>query len=174
MYASLDSPQTCIYPIVMANGSLIAPCGTHMVAMAAKKHNVPVVVCCGIYKLTPQYPLDQFSFNERLNPSQIIPYEDGDYLDNVLVVNPAFDYVPQDLIDLFVTNVYVKLNVLRRSLTLCTNLLPPFLGTEEHITQHIFIAYWPSITIHRITFWVKHKQVNKTEQLACLLGPSVL
>lgn len=91
----------------MANGGMIAAAGTHMVALAAKEHKVPVVCVNGLYKLTPLFPLDQDSFNVRNNPSEIIPYEDGAYLKDILVVNPAFDYVPPDLIDLYINNMFV-------------------------------------------------------------------
>ncbi|EFC40843.1 predicted protein [Naegleria gruberi] len=90
---------------VMANGGLVSPTGTHLVALAAKEKSIPVVVCNGLYKLTPLYPLDQDSFNDRHSPLEIIKLEDGTLLRNVHVVNPAFDYVPPELVDLFITNV---------------------------------------------------------------------
>lgn len=89
---------------VMANGGLIAPCGTHMVALAAKQHSVPVVVCTGLYKLTPLYPVDQYSFNQHAEPSEIISLQDGAFVANVHVHNPAFDYIPPELVSLFITN----------------------------------------------------------------------
>jgi translation initiation factor eIF-2B subunit beta len=89
---------------VTANGGLIAPSGTHLVALAAKKKSVPFVVCCGLYKLTPQYPLDQDSFNDLCGPSDIIR-SDKFNLKGTHVLNPAFDYVPPELIDLFIMNV---------------------------------------------------------------------
>jgi translation initiation factor eIF-2B subunit beta len=89
---------------VMANGGLIAPSGTHIVALAAKEKSVPFVVCNGIYKLTPLYPLDQDSFNERFNPSEIIDYTEGLHIKGIHAVNPSFDYVPPELIALFITN----------------------------------------------------------------------
>lgn len=91
----------------MANGGILAPSGTFMAALAAKKHGVPVVVCTFLYKLSPHYSLDQDSFNDLYNPSEVIPYEEGDFLKEVQVQNPAFDYVPPEFVDLFVTDVYV-------------------------------------------------------------------
>ncbi|KAL0485427.1 translation initiation factor eIF-2B subunit bet [Acrasis kona] len=88
---------------VMANGGLIAPSGTHLVALAAKKKSVPFVVCCGLYKLTPMYPLDQDSFNDLCNPSEVIPPELYN-LKDAHVLNPCYDYVPPELIDLFIMN----------------------------------------------------------------------
>ena len=62
---------------VMANGGLIAPCGTHMLAVAAKHHCVPVMVCTGLYKLSPLYPYDQDTFNDIVSPGSILKFEDG-------------------------------------------------------------------------------------------------
>lgn len=41
---------------LLANGGVMAPVGTHIVAMAAKRHSVPFVVLCGIYKLSTLFP----------------------------------------------------------------------------------------------------------------------
>jgi len=89
---------------VMANGGLIAPCGTHLMAEAAKHHSVPFVVCTGLYKLTPLYPYDQETFNDIKSPSEIMKFEEADTLEHVRVINPAFDYIPAELISLYITN----------------------------------------------------------------------
>lgn len=90
---------------VMANGGLIAPSGTHMVALAAHLHSVPFVVCTGLYKLCPMYPYDQDTFNDLTSPSAILPFEEADTLAEVHVSNPAYDYIPPELISLYVTNL---------------------------------------------------------------------
>lgn len=41
---------------LLANGSVMAPVGMHVVAMAARRHSVPFVVLCGIYKLSTLFP----------------------------------------------------------------------------------------------------------------------
>jgi len=89
---------------VMANGGLIAPSGTHMLALAAKHHNIPIVVCTGLNKLTPLYPFDQDTFNDIKSPAEALKFEEVDTLEQVHVVNPAHDYVPPELISLYVTN----------------------------------------------------------------------
>lgn len=43
---------------VLANGGIIAPCGMHMVALAARKHSIPFVVLVGLHKLSPMFPHD--------------------------------------------------------------------------------------------------------------------
>jgi len=86
---------------VMANGGLIAPSGSHMIALAAKFHSVPFVVCTGLYKLCPLYPHDQDTFNDLQSPSAVLKFEDAG---NIAVVNPAYDYVTPELVSLYVTN----------------------------------------------------------------------
>jgi len=89
---------------VMANGGLIAQCGTHMIAVAAKHHSVPFVVCTGLYKLCPMYSFDQDTFNDIKSPSEILNFEEADALEHVHVVNPEYDYVPAQLVSLYITN----------------------------------------------------------------------
>jgi len=60
---------------VMANGGVIAHAGSQAVAMAAKHHSVPVVVCAGLYKLSPLYPSDLDRLIKLENPSSILPYD---------------------------------------------------------------------------------------------------
>lgn len=88
---------------VMANGGLLSVSGSHMLATAAKHFNVPFVVCTGLYKLSPLYAHDQDSFNELKNPSQVLPFADAQRFD-VAVKNPAWDYVPPELVSLYITN----------------------------------------------------------------------
>ena len=57
-----------------------------------------------MYKLTPTYPFDPLSLNELLAPSTIFQIEDGDTLENISPVVPAYDYVPPEFISLFITN----------------------------------------------------------------------
>ena len=91
---------------VVANGGMVATCGSHMVALAAKQHSVPLVCVTGLYKLTPLYAHDQETFNELLSPGTVLNFRDlsATFLENVQVLRPAYDYVPPDLISLFITN----------------------------------------------------------------------
>lgn len=62
---------------LLADGGIMAPIGMHLVAMAAKDHAVPVVVLCGIYKLTPLFAHEPgLNFNELKSPTSILPYSD--------------------------------------------------------------------------------------------------
>jgi translation initiation factor eIF-2B subunit beta len=90
---------------VLANGGLVAAAGAHMIAIAAKEHRTPVVVLSGVYKLSPVYPFDIDELIEYGDAGSVVPYDDGDFVDKVDVENPLYDYVPADLVDLYITNL---------------------------------------------------------------------
>lgn len=51
--------------VVLANGGIMAPVGTHVVALAAKHHSCPFVVLTGLHKLSPLFPHDpSVTFND--------------------------------------------------------------------------------------------------------------
>jgi translation initiation factor eIF-2B subunit beta len=90
---------------VLANGGLVATAGTRVIAQAAKVHQTPVVVVSGVYKLSPVYPFDFESLIEHGDPSKVVGYEDGELVDKIDVDNPLYDYVPAELVDLYITNL---------------------------------------------------------------------
>ena len=90
---------------VLANGGLVAAVGTRTIASAAKVHKTPVVVLSGVYKLSPVYPFDTDELIEHGDASKVVPFEDGDFVDKIDVMNPLYDYVPADLVDLYITNL---------------------------------------------------------------------
>lgn len=90
---------------VLANGSLIAAAGAATIARAARAHRVPVVVLSGVYKLSPVYPFDTDELIEFSDPGKVVPFQDGEFMDGVDVVNPIFDHVEADLVDLYITNL---------------------------------------------------------------------
>ena len=50
---------------LLANGGVMARVGTHLVALAAKRHEVPFVVLAGLHTLSPLFPHDPtISFND--------------------------------------------------------------------------------------------------------------
>ncbi|KAL1139159.1 hypothetical protein AAG570_009219 [Ranatra chinensis] len=91
---------------VMANGGLRAVCGSHSVALAARHYSVPVFVLAPLYQLSPRYlcSYDQDAFNSFVSPEGVLKYSDGELLELMHVYNPAFDYVPPDLVTLFISN----------------------------------------------------------------------
>ena len=91
--------------IVLANGSLIAVAGAKAIAKAAKLHATPVVVLSGVFKLSPVYPFNIDSLMENGDPSKVIGFNDGEFMDKVEIENPLFDYVPVELVSLFITNL---------------------------------------------------------------------
>lgn len=90
---------------VLANGGLVAAAGTRVIAHAAKVHQTPVVVVSGVYKLSPVYPFDFDSLIEYGDAGKVLPFEDGDLVDKIDVQNPLYDYVPAELVDLYITNL---------------------------------------------------------------------
>ena len=91
---------------VMLNGGLKAISGTHIVVQAAKHYSVPVMVLLPLYKLSPEYlcSSEQDGFNKYLSPSQVIQANNIQLMDKIRVFNPAFDFVPPDLVTLFISN----------------------------------------------------------------------
>ncbi|KAJ8305288.1 hypothetical protein KUTeg_015833 [Tegillarca granosa] len=92
---------------VMANGGLKAINGSHAIALAAKHHSVPLVVCAAMFKLSPQYlcSYDQDAFNKFLSPHDVMDFSEGEILSKIQVHNPVFDYVPPELVTLYVSNI---------------------------------------------------------------------
>lgn len=63
---------------ILADGGVMAPVGTAVVAAAAKRYNVPFVVLAGMYKLSPVFPHEPgVTFNDFKEPSDVLPYTDG-------------------------------------------------------------------------------------------------
>ena len=91
--------------VVLANGGLVAAAGAKAIAKAAKLHSTPVVALSGVYKLSPVYPFDMDSLMENGDPSKVIGYDDGGFMDKVKIENPLFDYVPVELVNLYITNL---------------------------------------------------------------------
>lgn len=91
----------------MADGGLMAVSGCHAVALAAKHHSVPVIVCAAMYKLCPTYPCsyEQDMLNHLHSPATILPYSDAQVVGKSSVVHPLFDYVPPNVVNLFVSNI---------------------------------------------------------------------
>lgn len=91
---------------VMANGGLRAACGVHMVALAAKHYSVPMMVLAHMYKLSPVHlcSYEQDAFNVCASPANVLPYSSGPLLNKVYVYNPVFDYVPPELVTLFISH----------------------------------------------------------------------
>jgi len=93
---------------VLANGGLIAPSGSHMVALAAAQNSVPVVSITGMFKLCPLFPHEgQDTLQDLVSPSSVVDRIElnNEVMDQVEFINPVHDYIPPHLINLFVTNI---------------------------------------------------------------------
>lgn len=49
---------------LLANGYMISEMGSSQIALVAKSHNVPVLICCETYKFSERVHTDSFVFNE--------------------------------------------------------------------------------------------------------------
>ncbi|KAH9930601.1 eukaryotic translation initiation factor 2B beta subunit [Fomitopsis serialis] len=90
---------------ILANGGMFAITGTLLAATAARAHSTPVVVCTGQFKLTPAWNLyHEYGALDFADPSSVLGYEEGPLVDKVDVINPYYDYVGPELVDVFITN----------------------------------------------------------------------
>ncbi|KAL4235693.1 Translation initiation factor eIF-2B subunit beta [Mactra antiquata] len=92
---------------VMANGGLKAINGSHAIALAAKHYSVPLIVCASTFKLSPEFlhSEDQYAFNKFESPEEVLKFSEGKILSQVHIVNPVFDYVPPELVTLYIFNI---------------------------------------------------------------------
>lgn len=60
-----------------------------------------------MFKLSPQYlnAHDQVSLNRFASPDLLLSYADGKIATDCWPVNPVFDYVPPELVNVFVSNI---------------------------------------------------------------------
>lgn len=90
---------------VMANGGLISYNGVTNICLAAQTFSIPVVVIASTFKFTPMYPFDHETFNEQLSPDTIYNSKFDGKIDNIKFNSPAYDYVPPDLITIYITDL---------------------------------------------------------------------
>lgn len=90
---------------VLANGGLRAASGSYSVALAAKHFSVPVVVLVPMFKLSPVHlcSYEQDAFNLVGNPAPVLPHH-ATAARFTTLYNPIFDYVPPELLTLFISN----------------------------------------------------------------------
>lgn len=90
---------------ILANGGMFAITGSLLAATAARAHSTPLVVCAGQFKLTPLWNLyHDYGALDFADPSSVLGFEEGSLVDKVDVLNPYYDYVGPELIDVFITN----------------------------------------------------------------------
>lgn len=90
---------------VLANGGLRAANGGYTVALAAKHYSVPVIVLVPMFKLSPVFlcNFEQEAFNLFGSTGSILPYNTK-VSQQIKAYAPVFDYVPPELISLFISS----------------------------------------------------------------------
>ncbi|KAI0269192.1 hypothetical protein BC834DRAFT_865240 [Gloeopeniophorella convolvens] len=101
---------------IHSNGAVFSRAGTALVAMMAKQHSVPVVVCCETYKFSEGVRLDSFTKNELApvsdafstfpsnRPASSLVTQNQP---NLEILNPLYDLTPPSCITAVVTEVGV-------------------------------------------------------------------
>ncbi|KAJ7688446.1 hypothetical protein B0H17DRAFT_1068765 [Mycena rosella] len=88
-----------------SNGAVFSRAGTALVALMAKQHSVPVLVCCETYKFSEGVMLDGFGKNE-LAPSHLFrDISTSSQEPNLEILNPLYDLTPPSCITAVVTEV---------------------------------------------------------------------
>nr|XP_018260123.1 translation initiation factor eIF-2B subunit beta [Kwoniella dejecticola CBS 10117]OBR82281.1 translation initiation factor eIF-2B subunit beta [Kwoniella dejecticola CBS 10117] len=93
---------------VLANGGLFALSGSLACALAAKTHSKPVVITTGQFKFAPAWNLyHDYAAVDFQSPGHVIGLDGnggGGGKEGTEVVDPYFDYIRPELVQLFVTN----------------------------------------------------------------------
>ncbi|KXN87937.1 putative translation initiation factor eIF-2B subunit delta [Leucoagaricus sp. SymC.cos] len=93
---------------LFSNGAVYSRAGTALVAMMAKGHGLPVMVCCETYKFSEGVMVDGFGKNELApvkvtqstgRPEAVSPSQ------NLEILNPLYDLTPATFITAVVTEV---------------------------------------------------------------------
>ncbi|KAG0152561.1 hypothetical protein CROQUDRAFT_35536 [Cronartium quercuum f. sp. fusiforme G11] len=100
---------------VFADGSILAKAGALGLARAAKAHLVPVVVVGGMYKFSPEFVRagEDWTISDLQSPEEVLRLDENDDQNlcggsecgEVEVLNPYYDRVPSELVNLFITNL---------------------------------------------------------------------
>lgn len=90
---------------VLANGSCVASAGVASVCECAVQYRTPVLAVTGLYKLSPRYPFDIEALIEVGDSGKVVDFTDCGLVEQVEVLNPLYDYVPPNHIDIYVTNM---------------------------------------------------------------------
>ncbi|KAN0061618.1 GCD complex subunit gcd7 [Thecaphora frezii] len=123
--STLLIPDSCIFAVmprvskvvlgshaILANGGLLTSPGSYPIALAAASHATPIVVLAATYKICPEWhslddfisPLGSSAGNEG-SPHQVIDFATHPNLvEQAEVVNPQWDYVKPEWVDVFITN----------------------------------------------------------------------
>ncbi|XP_058282330.1 translation initiation factor eIF-2B subunit delta isoform X5 [Hylobates moloch] len=97
---------------LLANGSVMSRVGTAQLALVARAHNVPVLVCCETYKFCERVQTDAFVSNELDDPDDL-QCKRGEHVTlanwqnhaSLRLLNLVYDVTPPELVDLVITEL---------------------------------------------------------------------
>jgi translation initiation factor eIF-2B subunit delta len=94
---------------LMSDGSVLGRVGTACVALAAHKHNIPVLVCCETYKISNRVQLESITHNELGNPEALLNEDDvlqnWKEIDGLKLLNVLYDLTPAAFVSGIVTEL---------------------------------------------------------------------
>ncbi|KAL2132874.1 hypothetical protein VTI74DRAFT_3188 [Chaetomium olivicolor] len=90
---------------VYQNGGLLVDSGSCIAAQAAHEYLKPVIALCPVYKFCPEDPSDEVLRGDLGNPSSYVSYANGPAVEALAVENTVTDYIPPELVDVYLTNL---------------------------------------------------------------------
>ncbi|KAK7796595.1 hypothetical protein U0070_024812 [Myodes glareolus] len=97
---------------LLANGSVMSRVGTAQLALVARAHNVPVLVCCETYKFCERVQTDAFVSNELDDPDDLqckrgeqVVLANWQNHPSLRLLNLVYDVTPPELVDLVITEL---------------------------------------------------------------------
>ncbi|XP_015844479.1 translation initiation factor eIF2B subunit delta isoform X1 [Peromyscus maniculatus bairdii] len=97
---------------LLANGSVMSRVGTAQLALVARAHNVPVLVCCETYKFCERVQTDAFVSNELDDPDDLqckrgeqVALANWQDRSSLRLLNLVYDVTPPELVDLVITEL---------------------------------------------------------------------
>jgi len=93
---------------LMSDGSILSRVGTAVVALMAKKSNIPVLVCCETYKITHRVQLESITCNELGDPREVANVNGKilhEGVGDLKMINLVYDLTPSKFVSGIVTEV---------------------------------------------------------------------
>ncbi|XP_027493589.1 translation initiation factor eIF-2B subunit beta isoform X2 [Chiroxiphia lanceolata] len=85
-------------------------CQGHEMAVRLSKENIETTVMSdaaifAVMSRVNKFPNEEDSFHKFVSPQEVLPFTEGEILAKINVHCPVFDYVPPELITLFISNI---------------------------------------------------------------------
>lgn len=103
---------------LLRDGSVFNRVGTASIALIAKSHNIPVLVCCETYKISSRVQLESITGNELGDPNDLVSntchggngssstlLKDWREKDNLRLLNLLYDLTPSEFVSGIVTEM---------------------------------------------------------------------